>query len=67
MAVGRPPNSTEGSSSRAAGGEGELPDPPLLLEVTDLDGILLPSSGNQHVFHSAPDLIGVHVSSFIFL
>lgn len=65
MAVGRPPNSSECGSIRAAEGEGELPDPPLLLEATGLDGILLPLSGNQHVFHSAPDLIVVHVSSLM--
>lgn len=58
---------SEGSSTRADGGEGELPDPPLLLEVTDLDGISLPSSEKKHVFQSAPDPIGVHVSSFMFL
>lgn len=67
MAVGRPPNSSEGSSKKAAGGEGEFPDSPLLLGVIDLDGIALPSSGKQHVFHSAPDIVGVHVSSFLFL
>lgn len=50
MAVGRPPNSSDDSSARAAGGEGELPNPPLLLEVIDLDGIFLPPSGSQHVF-----------------
>lgn len=59
MAVGSPPNSSEGGSMREAGGEGDLPDSPLLLEVTVLGGIALPYSGIQHAFPSTHDIIGV--------